>query len=122
MTQHKRWRTTESTQKRAKELRRDQTPAEQRLWAQLRRKHLYGLKFRRQHPIGRFIVDFCCISAKLVIEIDGDSHASQRDYDRDRTAWLKDRGYRVIRFTNREVTRQLDAVLETIVRECGVDV
>jgi very-short-patch-repair endonuclease len=120
MTQHKRWRTTEATQERARELRRDQTPAKQQLWARLRSKQLYGLKFRRQHPIGQFIVDFCCVSCKLVIELDGDSHASQKEYDQGRTAWLESRGYRVIRFTNREVTRQLDAVLEAITRECGV--
>ena len=103
-------------------MRRDQTPAEQRLWARLRGRQLYGLKFRRQHPIGRFIVDFCCVSHKLVIEIDGDSHASQQEYDEDRTTWLEDRGYRVIRFTNREVTLQIVAVLEEIARKCGVDV
>jgi very-short-patch-repair endonuclease len=122
MTRHKRWRTTASIQDRARELRRDQTPAEQKLWARLRNKQVYGLKFRRQHPIGRFIVDFCCIPTKLIIELDGDSHAAQIEYDQERTAWLEERGYRVVRFTNREVTHQLDAVLEAIARECGVNV
>jgi very-short-patch-repair endonuclease len=122
MPQPKRWRTTATTQERARELRRAQTPAEQRLWSRLRSKQLYGLKFRRQHPVGRFVVDFCCISRKLVIEIDGDSHASQEAYDQARTAWLEEQGYRVVRFTNREVTYNLDAVLEAIAQECRVDV
>ena len=121
MTQHKQWRTTPVIQERAKELRREQTPAEQKLWSRLRRKQLYELKFRRQHPIGRLIVDFCCARHRLVIEIDGDSHSGQEEYDRVRTVWLEDRGYRVIRFTNREVEHQLEAVLTEIARECGVE-
>jgi len=122
MPQQRRWRTTESIQERAQALRRDQTPAEQHLWARLRRKQLYGLKFRRQHPMGRYIVDFCCISSKLIVEIDGDSHADQRAYDRERTTWLEKQGYTVIRFTNSEVAHQLDAVLEAIAREGGVEI
>ena len=78
MTQHKRWRTTAVLQERATQLRQEQTPAEQKLWARLRRKQLYGLKFRRQHPIGRFVVDFCCVSQALVVEVDGDSHSIAR--------------------------------------------
>lgn len=92
----KRWRTTETIQRRAKELRRNQTPTERKLWAKLRGKQLCGLKFRRQHPIGRYIVDFCCLARKLVIEIDGDSHAFQVEYDRERTAYLEEREYTVI--------------------------
>jgi very-short-patch-repair endonuclease len=122
MPKHKRWRTTADIQERAKELRRDQTPAEQKLWARLRARQLFGLKFRRQHPIGRFIVDFCCVSHKLVVEIDGDSHAAQPAYDQARTAWLEQHRYQVPRFTNREVSRQIVAVLEAIARACGVDV
>ena len=114
----KRWRTTEAIQRRARELRRDQTPAERKLWAQLRGKQLYGLKFRRQHPIDRYIVDFCCVARRIVIEIDGHSHASQVEYDRARTAYLQDRGYTVIRFTNDQVLRQLDAVVAEILRHC----
>jgi very-short-patch-repair endonuclease len=114
----KRWRTTKAIQQRAKELRRNPTPAERKLWANLRGKQLYGLKFRRQHPIDRYIVDFCCIARRIVIEIDGHSHASQVEYDHARTAHLRDRGYTVIRFTNHQVLRQLDAVLEEILRHC----
>ena len=121
MTQQQRWRTTAAIQDRARELRREQTPAERKLWSRLRRKQIYGLKFRRQHPIGRFIVDFCCVPQTLVIEVDGDSHSVQGEYDRERTAWLEDRGYRVIRFTNRQVERQIDAVLDRIARACGVE-
>ena len=121
MTQHQRWRTTAAIQDRARELRREQTPAERKLWSRLRRKQLYGLKFRRQHPIGRFIVDFCCVSQALVIEVDGDSHSEQEEYDQERTAWLEARGYRVIRFGNQQVERQIDAVLDEIARVCGVE-
>ena len=121
MTNRKRWRTTAGIQNRAKELRREQTPAEQKFWAHLRRKQLYGLKFRRQYPIGRFIADFCCVSERFVVELDGDSHSQQEEYDQERAAWLEDRGYRVIRFANRQVERQLDAVLAEIARQCGVE-
>jgi very-short-patch-repair endonuclease len=120
MTQRKRWRTTEAVQQRARELRREQTPAERRLWARLRRKQLYGLRFRRQHPIGSFIVDFCCVAHKLVVEIDGHSHGAQVEYDETRTAWLEERGYKVVRFTNDQVHRHLDAVLAEIARQCDI--
>ncbi len=103
---------------RARELRQPQTPAEAKLWAHLRNRQLDGFKFRRQHPIGRFIVDFYCAACRLVIEIDGDSHAEQIEYDQARTEWLNDLGYQVIRFTNREVFRRLEAVLEAILETC----
>jgi len=108
VTRHRRWRTTQSG---ARELRREQTSAEKMLWAELRRKQLYDLKFRRQHPIGTFIVDFCCVAKKLVVEVDGDSHAGQAEYDRARTFWIEEKGYRVIRFTNEEVHQHLDLTL-----------
>ena len=101
---------------RARELRQPQTPAERVLWGRLRNRQL-GPKFRRQHPIGHFIVDFYCAEAKLAIEIDGDSHADQVEYDAERTAWLAEQGTRVIRFTNRQVHQQIDAVLEVILNE-----
>ncbi len=119
MSNHKRWRTAEAIQQRAKQLRREQTPAEQKLWAALRYKQLEGLRFRRQHPIGRFIVDFCCVAHKLVIEVDGDSHALQANYDEARTAHLQDLGYKIIRFTNDQIHHQLDAVLAEIARQCN---
>jgi very-short-patch-repair endonuclease len=120
MTRSKRWRTTEAVQQRARQLRQAQTPAEQKLWARLRRKQLYGLRFRRQHPIGRFIADFCCVAHRLVIEIDGPSHGAQVEYDETRTAWLEARGYRVIRFTNEQIDRRMDDVLAEVARQCGV--
>ena len=120
MTQRKRWRTTEAIQQRARELRREQTPAEQKLWTRLRRKQLYGLKFRRQHPIGPFIVDFCCVAHKLVVEIDGPSHDAQAEYDEARTARLVEQGYKVVRFTNEQVQHHLDAVLAEIARQCDI--
>ena len=120
MNQHKRWRTTRTVQRHAQELRREQTPAEKRLWSRLRGKQLCDLKFRRQHPIGPFIVDFYCAAHKLIIEVDGHSHASQVEYDHARSAYLQERGYTIIRFTNEQIRRQLDTVLNEIARQCDV--
>ena len=120
MVRRRRWRTTEAMQEQARQLRREQTPAERKLWARLRQRQIYGLRFRRQHPIGRFIVDFCCISHKLVIEIDGRTHDAQMAYDQARAELLQGQGYKVVRFTNSEVEREMDGVLAEIVRECGV--
>ena len=103
---------------RARELRHPQTQAEQRLWRLLRNRRLASYKFRRQHPIDRFIVDFFCHDCALVIEVDGASHASQVEYDQARTQWLNDHGYTVIRFTNDEVLQQPNVVLEAIFRQC----
>jgi very-short-patch-repair endonuclease len=102
----------------ARELRQPQTPAEVKLWSRLRNRQLDGLKFRRQHPIDRFIIDFYCDETKLCVEVDGDSHAEQIEYDQARTTCLNELGYTVIRFTNREVFAQLDAVLQQIATEC----
>ena len=102
----------------ARELRQPQTPAKQKLWSRLRNRQLNGLKIRRQHPIDRFIIDFYCAEAKLCIEIDGDSHAEQVEYDQARTEYLYERGYSVIRFTNGEVFNQCEAVLQQIAGEC----
>ncbi len=113
--QRRRWRTAGATQARAAILRREMTPAEQRLWQRLRRRQLNGAHFRRQHAIGRFIVDFCCIRATLVIEVDGPLHAGQREYDAERTRWLNSqRRYHVLRFTNADVEHRLDAVVASI--------
>lgn len=114
---HKQDRIPPAIRTRARELRRPQTPAERVLWARLRNRQI-GPKFRRQHPIGRFIVDFYCAEAGLAIEIDGDSHVEQAEYDAERTAWLAEQGCRVIRFTNRQIHQQIDAVLEAILNAC----
>ena len=118
MNQRQRWRTTAAIHQHAKDLRREQTPAERQLWACLRGKQLGGFRFRRQHPIGPFIVDFCCLSPRLVIEIDGDSHAEQVEYDESRTAYLEERGYVMLRFTNEDVQHRLEGVLAEIARRC----
>jgi very-short-patch-repair endonuclease len=106
---------------RAKELRLPLTPQENKLWQRLRAKQLYGLKFRRQHPLDRFILDFFCVGRRLVIEIDGSGHANpdQQAYDQARTEWLEQRGLRVIRFTNLEVDTTLTGVLAAIAEACG---
>ena len=99
---------------RARSMRHDSVPAEKKLWCCLRNRQLAGLKFRRQQAIGPFIVDFVCAELSLVVELDGDSHADQLDYDMERTKWLDANGYRVIRYFNHDVSQQLDAVLESI--------
>ena len=87
------------------------------LWAQLRRRQVRGFKFRRQAPIGPFVADFACLSAKLIIEIDGPSHDFKQPYDAARTAWFKAHGFRVFRVTADDVLRYLDGVVEAIEQE-----
>src|SRR5690349_6935546 len=96
----------------ARELRQPQTPAESTLWRYLRNRGL-KYKFRRQHPIDLFIIDFYCAEAKLLIEIDGDSHLvkKQMEYDKLRTEYLEEHGYKVIRFTNNDVRYTTNEVL-----------
>ena len=111
----RRWRSSAALQLRARELRRAVTPGERRLWQYLRSGQFAGYGFRRQHPVGPFIVDFFCPAVKLVIEVDGDSHAEQAEYDAERTRWLgEQKRYRVIRSTNEEVQHNIEAVVETI--------
>ena len=97
----------------ARRLRRDMTDAERILWLRMRGRELLGLKFRRQHPIGHYIVDFTCLDAGLVVELDGGQHAGSVA-DELRTAFLEDAGYLVLRFWNNEVLTQTDAVLAAI--------
>lgn len=107
--------TTQNIEQVARLLRQKLTPAEAQLWSALRGRQLLGLKFRCQHPVGRFILDFYCPSCKLVIEVDGGIHAQQKAYDEARTAHLQSFGYRVLRFTNEEVLNDLQTVLARIV-------
>lgn len=100
---------------RARELRKETTPAEARLWAYLRRNQLNGISFRRQHAIGPYIPDFCAVKARLVIELDGSQHLDQAEYDAQRTAYLEERGYRVLRFWNDDVMNDLNTVLREII-------
>jgi very-short-patch-repair endonuclease len=97
----------------ARQLRMSMTDAERRLWSVLRSRRLQGYKFRRQHPEGRFILDFVCIEHRLVIEADGGQHAGG-EYDERRTAWLAKRGWRVLRFWNNEILSNAAGVAETI--------
>ena len=102
---------------RSRDLRRNSTEAEKRLWGALRNRRLAGVKFRRQVIIDAFIVDFCCRSQKLVIEIDGGQHCEQSIYDDARTRAIERLGYRVIRFWNNDVLANIDAVLNAIAEE-----
>jgi very-short-patch-repair endonuclease len=98
----------------AKTLRSTQTPAEQRLWYHLRAHRFMGLKFKRQKPMGRYIVDFVCMEHRLIIELDGGQHSEQVVYDQQRDTWLRSQGYTVLRFWNNYVMQQLESVLEQI--------
>ena len=100
--------------KHAKALRKDMTDAEHRLWYHLRGHRFEGAKFKRQKPIGPFIVDFVCLECRLVIELDGGQHADDVAYDQRRDAWLAANGYRVLRFWNNEVMQNLPGVLERV--------
>ena len=104
---------------RARALRRRATDAEKLLWRYLRAKQLDGAKFRRQEPIGKYIVDFVCFSHRLVIELDGGQHAQARERlnDQQRDAWLREQGFKVLRFWNNDVLRNIEGVVETIRQE-----
>ncbi len=104
----------DGTVEHARSLRRDATPAEKKLWSVLRGSNVVGFKFRRQQRIGPFVADFACQSARLVIEVDGDSHTAQIDYDARRTEFLAREGYRVLRFANGDVMDNLDGVCRVI--------
>jgi len=95
-------------------LRRNQTDAERALWFRLRDRRLSGWKFRRQAPFDRFIVDFICAEARLIIELDGGQHAMRSEQDANRTAVLDSMGYLVLRFWNNDVLSNIDGVLEVI--------
>jgi very-short-patch-repair endonuclease len=98
----------------AQQLRQNLTPAEQTLWQALKNRQLNGLKFRCQHPVGSFIVDFYCPQCRLVVELDGEIHQQQLEYDIARTQQLSYFGYRVVRFGNQEVMTDLNHVLKQI--------
>jgi very-short-patch-repair endonuclease len=100
---------------RARQSRQFSTDAERRIWSALRDRRLSRYKFRRQHPIGRYVVDFVCIEHRLAIELDGGQHATDPQ-DPSRTDWLERQGWQVIRFWNNDVLSNTGAVLETILR------
>jgi very-short-patch-repair endonuclease len=102
----------------ARKLRREMTDAERRLWTQLRRHQLAEVRFRRQFPVGPYIVDFMCLEAKLVIEIDGGQHLESAS-DAVRSNWLEGQGFRVLRFWNHDVLMRTDDVLAVIFDALG---
>ena len=99
---------------RARTLRRDGTDVERRLWQKLRNAQIDGASFRRQHPAGRYILDFYCPALQLAIELDGGQHAQAAKRDRLRDGWLEQHGVTVLRFWNSDVTENLSGVLEVI--------
>jgi very-short-patch-repair endonuclease len=101
----------------AREMRGRMTDAEALLWQFLRNRRIAGAKFRRQHPVGRYILDFYCDEKKLGIELDGGQHAEAVDYDARRDAWLNMQGIRVLRFWNNQVLTETEAVMEAIYSE-----
>jgi very-short-patch-repair endonuclease len=100
----------------AKRLRKNSTDVERLLWKYLGAKRFNRLKFRRQEPIGLYIVDFVCFEKRIVIEVDGGQHAIDEDKDKARDKWLKDQGYKVLRFWNHDVLTNIGGVLEVIRR------
>ncbi|WP_306797026.1 endonuclease domain-containing protein [Mesorhizobium sp. GbtcB19] len=105
---------TPAKRKFARSMRREPTEAEDRLWHELRGRRLDSIKFKRQVPVGRFVADFLCAEARLIVEIDGSQHAESRR-DKERDAELKARGFRVLRFWNDDILKELDAVCDTII-------
>ena len=103
-------RSNPKTMNTAGKLRKDSTPAERKLWSRIRNNQL-GITFRRQHAVGVYIPDFCSPEAKLIIELDGSQHLEQEDYDEERTKYLENLGYKVIRFWNNDVINNIDGVI-----------
>jgi len=105
----------------ARDMRREPTDAEHWLWQQLRGRRLLGWKFRRQVPVGDYIVDFVCHEERLVIELDGSQHQQQTEYDAARSRFLESQGYQVLRYWNHDVLLRGEVVLESIVQALGRD-
>jgi very-short-patch-repair endonuclease len=100
-----------SIKSKAYDLRKNMTSSEKKLWEQLRFRRMAGKHFRRQHPYGIYILDFFCGKANLVIEVDGEIHKFNEEYDQERTKYLEESGLRVIRFTNTEIEQRMEEVL-----------
>lgn len=90
------------------------TPAERKLWTALRAHRAGDVHFRNQHAVGNYIVDFCAPRRKLIIEVDGGQHIDQQGYDQERTAFLQSKGYKVLRFWNNDVLKNIDGVMQVI--------
>jgi very-short-patch-repair endonuclease len=98
----------------ARDLRKNTTLPEQQLWKALRKCQLNGYRFRRQMVLGRYIADFVCLNARLVIELDGNHHGEQQGYDRERDNWMQQQQFQVLRFWNHEILNHQEAVLQQI--------
>lgn len=107
-------RTTPAGYQHAHTLRKQQTPAEIKLWACLRNRRLHGVMFRRQHAVGPYVTDFCAPRHALIIELDGSPHLQQAEQDAQRTEYLVTQGYRVLRFWNSDVMTNMDGVVAAI--------
>ena len=107
-----------NTTEKARILRKNMTKQERILWTFLRKKNINNLKFRRQYPIGNYIVDFICNEKKLIIEIDGGQHNENKNitYDQERTKYLESKGYKVIRFWNNDIDNNIDGVYSDILK------
>ena len=112
-------RTTPKGYETARNLRKEPTPAEAKLWAYLRGNQLNGIYFRRQHAIGNYVPDFCSVKHKLIIELDGSHHIDQEEYDLERTGYLEEQGYKVIRFWNNQVMDDIEGVIGAIMFAIG---
>ena len=99
---------------RASQLRKDMTPAEVLLWERLKGKQICGVRFRRQHPISRYIADFYCHAARLVVELDGKIHLAKKENDKERTKEIEELGIQIIRFKNEEVEENIDNIVDRI--------
>lgn len=107
-------RSNPTTMHQASELRKELTPTERKLWAYLRNNQINGVSFRRQHAIGKYIPDFCAVQEKLIIELDGSQHLDQQEYDAERTKYLEEQGYKVIRFWNNQILNDMNGVILAI--------
>lgn len=110
---------TQRGKRNARALRKSETDAERKIWQLLRSRSLNGTKFRRQHPVGPYIIDFICINENLIIELDGSQHQQQLAYDAQRTAFLEQAGYRVLRFWDNDVLLQTESVMQAIYDALG---
>ena len=106
----------EKSQKFARDLRENMTEAEHRLWHYLRRKHVHGFRFRRQHPIGPYIADFACVGERLIVEADGDTHSTEIEiaHDKRRSEFLIHQKWRIVRYSNGDIYNHIDDVLNDV--------
>ena len=118
-----RGKTNRTTVLAARELRRNETEAETILWEALRSRQLKGIRFRRQHPVGHYVLDFFCVKYQLGIEVDGGIHnqPDQAVYDSERTAYLEEHGIRILRFRNEEIMQDLPGLLQGILENLSRD-